>query len=105
MNFDFDWLSNPRLVLNLIISALVYGTLGSTIAWLAAPPEHAFISKAVIAGGFGSVIPALLERLRTPPQTLDKREKLASGELIGRRSTDIPTVPLPPTPPSTNGKE
>lgn len=67
MDFDFDWLSNWRIVVNVALSAIVAGGLGSLVVYFAAPPETHFLSRVVLAGGFVPVIAAVQQRLAKRP--------------------------------------
>lgn len=67
MNFDFDWIRNWRLVLNVGISAAFFGFAGMFTAWLGAPADTAFLSKAVASGGLVPVIAAMVQHFRNRP--------------------------------------
>ena len=61
MNFDF--LTNDKAALNVILNAVVFGGLGMLAVWFTAPDGTPFLSKGILAGGFAPVIAAVKERL------------------------------------------
>ena len=67
MNFDFDWLANWKTVVNVAITALIFGSLGSLVVYLASPDGTVWHAKSVLAGGFVPVIAAIKERFTRSP--------------------------------------
>jgi hypothetical protein len=82
--FDFDWVSNPKLVLNLLISMGVSGGIGATLVWFASDPGTPYLSKVVLAGGFGPALVAFREHISKIKDS-HQTDKVKAGMLPDRR--------------------
>jgi hypothetical protein len=77
MNLNFDFLTNVRATMNVILNAAVYTAIGMGIAWFAADEGTAFFSKSIMAAGILPVLAAVKERLMNKPEPAAKVRKSA----------------------------
>lgn len=91
MNWEFDWISNPKVTLNLVINVLVGGLAGCALAYWAAPAGTVFLSKTVMSAGFAPAVIAFVAKMQKSPQeqhTEDRTKLIQNGQASGRRAAD-----------------
>ncbi len=96
MNWDFDWLSNWRVTLNMLLNVLAGGLLGCVLAYWASPAGTAFTSKAVMAAGFAPALMAFAAKMQKSPSQQhaeDQTKQIIDGTVPGRRLRDPSTGP------------
>jgi hypothetical protein len=95
LHLDFDWLSSPKVTLNILISAVIIAGGIATGVYAAGGGW-----KATVVAFVGGVLGALKERMSKKPDELVDEGKLAAGQLVGRRASDRPGATLPPPEPT-----
>ncbi len=98
MNWDFDWLSNWRVTLNMLVNVALGALAGSALAYYTIPGDFGFWSKPVMAAGVVPAITAFVAKMQKTPSELhteNQTTQIQKGEISGRRLSDPPKHPTP----------
>lgn len=91
MNWDFDWLANWRVDVNMLLNVLAGGLLGCLLAYWASPAGTLFFSKAIMAAGLAPALMAFAAKMQKSPtqqHAEEQTKQIQDGELPGRRLRD-----------------
>ncbi len=96
MNWDFDWLSNWKVTLNIVLNVLLGGAAGCLLAYWVSPVGTAFFSKTIMAAGFAPAVIAFVAKMQKSPaeqHTAEQTKQIRNGEIPGRRAKDPQQTP------------
>ena len=96
MSWDFDWIANWRVTLNMLVNVALGAFAGAALAYYTIPGDLGFWSKPVMAAGGVPALTAVAAKMQRSPaeqHAARQTQQIQDGAIPGRRAKDTQQTP------------